>query len=159
MWCANCNRTSYSDICEICGGKTQQDTPIELFWCDSCRVPIIVEASDPGTHFCPICGKQLRYLAKDLRPVFPEERLLLEIIQGKPFAYEQSSVWASGSRYYIDGKVSNLSIDEQNLIDIYREVDDYGKHEIQSYMREIWAEHRTAKKGTLSHSEENNMIG
>lgn len=56
-------------------------------------------------------------------------------------------------------KISNLSIDEQNLIDIYREVDDYGKHEIQSYMREIWAEHRTAKKGTLSHSEENNMIG
>ena len=117
MWCANCNRTSYSDICEICGGKTQQDTPIELFWCDSCRVPIIVEASDPGTHFCPICGKQLRYLAKDLRPVFPEERLLLEIIQGKPFAYEQSSVWASGSRYYIDGKVSNLSIDLLKKLD------------------------------------------
>lgn len=117
MWCANCNRTSYSDICEICGGKTQQDTPIELFWCDSCRVPIIVEASDLGTHFCPNCGKQIQYLAKDLRPVFPEERLLLEIIQGKPFAHEQSSVWASGSRYYIDGKVSNLSIDLLKKLD------------------------------------------
>ena len=83
MWCANCNRTSYSNIYEVCGGKTQQDTPIELFWCDSCHVPVIVEVSDTGTHHCPICGKQIRYLAKDLRPVFPEERLLLEIIQNK----------------------------------------------------------------------------
>ncbi len=31
MWCANCNKTSYSDVCEVCGGKTQQDTPIELY--------------------------------------------------------------------------------------------------------------------------------
>lgn len=111
MWCANCNRTSYSDICEICGGKTQQDIPIDLYWCESCRVPIIIEASDIGPHYCPVCGKPIRYLAKDLRPVFPEERLLLEIIEDKPFAYKDASVWASGSRYYIDGKTSNLSID------------------------------------------------
>ena len=117
MWCANCNRTSYSNICEVCGGKTQQDTPIELFWCDSCHIPVIVEASDTGTHYCPICGKQIRYLAKDLRPVFPEERLLLEIIQNKPFAYKNASVWASGSRYYIDGKTSNLSIDLLKKLD------------------------------------------
>ena len=111
MWCANCNKTSYSDVCEVCGGKTQQDTPIELYWCDTCRVPIIRELSDSIPKVCPSCGKPIRYLAKDLRPVFPEERLLLEVIKGKPFAYLNSSVWASGSRYYIDGKSSNLSID------------------------------------------------
>ncbi len=111
MWCTNCNKASYSDVCEVCGGKTQQDTPIELYWCDSCRVPVIRELSDTSPMICPSCGKPIRYLAKDLRPVFPEERLLLEVIKGNPLSYLHSSVWASGSRYYIDGKTANLSIE------------------------------------------------
>lgn len=111
MWCTNCNKASYSDVCEVCGGKTQQDTPIELYWCDSCRVPVIRELSDTSPMICSSCGKPIRYLAKDLRPVFPEERLLLEVIKGNPLSYLHSSVWASGSRYYIDGKTANLSIE------------------------------------------------
>ena len=128
MWCANCNKTSYSDVCEICGGKTQQDTPIELYWCDSCRVPIIREVSDDSPKVCPSCGKPIRYLAKDLRPVFPEERLLLEVIKGKPLAYLHSSVWASGSRYYIDGKTANLSIDTLKKINIEDVVEQLSKN-------------------------------
>ena len=142
MWCANCNRTSYSNICEVCGGKTQQDTPIELFWCDSCHVPVIVEVSDTGTHHCPICGKQIRYLAKDLRPVFPEERLLLEIIKNKPFAYKNASVWASGSRYYIDGKTSNLSIDLLKKLDANKisiELDKYCSQNSYDYFNQTIA--------------------
>ena len=142
MWCANCNRTSYSNICEVCGGKTQQDTPIELFWCDSCHVPVIVEVSDTGTHHCPICGKQIRYLAKDLRPVFPEERLLLEIIQNKPFAYKNASVWASGSRYYIDGRTSNLSIELLKKLDATKisiELDKYCSQNSYDYFNQTIA--------------------
>ena len=123
MWCANCNKTSYSDVCEVCGGKTQQDTPIELYWCDSCRVPIIRELSDTSPMICPSCGKPIRYLAKDLRPVFPEERLLLEVIKGTPLAFLHSSVWASGSRYYIDGKTANLSIETLKKIDVEKVVE------------------------------------
>lgn len=123
MWCANCNKTSYSDVCEVCGGKTQQDTPIELYWCDSCRVPIIRELSDTSPMICPSCGKPIRYLAKDLRPVFPEERLLLEVIKGTPLAFINSSVWASGSRYYIDGKTANLSIETLKKIDVEKVVE------------------------------------
>ena len=118
MWCTNCNKASYSDVCEVCGGKTQQDTPIELYWCDSCRVPIIRELSDTSPMICPSCGKPIRYLAKDLRPVFPEERLLLEVIKGNPLSYLHSSVWASGSRYYIDGKTANLSIETLKKISV-----------------------------------------
>lgn len=118
MWCTNCNRTSVEETCEICGGKTQQDTPIELFWCESCCVPIIREVSDEHQPICPVCGNPIKYLAKDLRPVFPEERLLLEIIQKKPLAYKNSSVWASGSRYYVNGKSSNLSIEMLKKIDV-----------------------------------------
>ena len=118
MWCANCNKTSYSDVCEVCGGKTQQDTPIELYWCDNCRVPIIREVSDTSPMICPSCGKTIRYLAKDVRPVFPEERLLLEVVKGTPLAFINSSVWASGSRYYIDGKTANLSIETLKKINV-----------------------------------------
>ena len=123
MWCANCNKTSYSDVCEVCGGKTQQDTPIELYWCDSCRVPIIRELSDTSPMICPSCGRIIRYLAKDLRPVFPEERLLLEVIKGTPFAFLNASVWASGSRYYIDGTTANLSIETLKKIDVEKVVE------------------------------------
>jgi phosphoadenosine phosphosulfate reductase len=35
--------------------------------------------------------------------VFPEERLLLEILTAKPFEYRDKSVWATDNRYYIDG--------------------------------------------------------
>ena len=134
MWCANCNRTSYSDICEVCGGRTQQDTPVELYWCNSCRVPIIIEASEDGTHHCPVCGGPLRYMAKDLRPVFPEERLLLEVIHGKPYAYKDASVWASGSRYYIDGKTSNISIETLKKLDVEKIADELKKyHESNDY--------------------------
>ncbi len=118
MWCTNCNKASYSDVCEVCGGKTQQDTPIELYWCDSCRVPVIRELSDTSPMICPSCGKPIHYLAKDLRPVFPEERLLLEVIKGNPLSYLHSSVWASGSRYYIDGKTANLSIETLKKISV-----------------------------------------
>ena len=52
----------------------------------------------------------MKYLAADLRPVFPEERLLLELLLGKkPFSYVDKSVWASNSRYYIDGKSLSIS--------------------------------------------------
>lgn len=153
MWCANCNRTSYSNICEVCGGKTQQDTPIELFWCDSCHIPVIVEASDTGTHYCPICGKQIRYLAKDLRPVFPEERLLLEIIQNKPFAYKNASVWASGSRYYIDGKTSNLSIDLLKKLDANKisiELEEFTIIRSQRFVRTLSSSKVRGEKSNLS---------
>lgn len=44
-------------------------------------------------------------MTSDIRPVFPEERLLLEILLGRnPNELINKSVWAINSRYYIDGK-------------------------------------------------------
>ena len=120
MWCANCSKNTYSDTCEVCGSKTQQETPIEVYWCASCRAPIIREVTDIHALTCPNCGGEIRYLAKDLRPVFPEERLLLELIEGKPFAYKSAAVWAADSRYYINGESTNLSIDRLKKVDVAR---------------------------------------
>ena len=120
MWCANCSKNTYSDTCEVCGSKTQQETPIEVYWCASCCAPIIREVTDIHALTCPNCGGEIRYLAKDLRPVFPEERLLLELIEGKPFAYKSAAVWAADSRYYINGESTNLSIDRLKKVDVAR---------------------------------------
>lgn len=44
------------------------------------------------------------YLSSDLRVVFPEERLLLELLLEKePFSLAEKSVWCENSRYYVDG--------------------------------------------------------
>ena len=47
-----------------------------------------------------------------MRPVFPEERLLLEIMTDKePGYYEKMSVWnCSGNRYIADGHKVDLQL-------------------------------------------------
>ena len=104
MWCKNCNRETDEEVCSVCGVKTEEDIPYELHWCDECKVPLIKAVNGADRDTCPLCGGKTSYLVADLRPVFPEERLLLEILSDKPLAYINKSVWASNNRYYIDGK-------------------------------------------------------
>lgn len=109
MWCKTCNLEVNSSLCPICGGVTVEDTPAEIFWCDSCALPVITMLSTADKDTCPNCGGKLRQLATDLRPVFPEEKLLLSVLLDKsPSFFMNNSVWASGSRYYIDGKALSV---------------------------------------------------
>ena len=109
MYCTKCNRFTDSDVCPECGEKTVEEAPHVVYWCDDCRVPIIQIPS--GNHsVCPRCGGDTRYLCTDLRPVFPEERLLFEVMTGEAFAHRESSVWASGSKYYVDGAPVSISV-------------------------------------------------
>ena len=103
MWCKKCNRETSIIKCELCGGATEQDVPVEIYWCDDCKVPIIRSVTDINKSVCSICGGGVKYMCADVRPVFPEERLLLEILIAKPFEYKNKSVWASNNRYYVDG--------------------------------------------------------
>ena len=58
---------------------------------------------------CPLCGGATKYLSTDLRPVFPAERLLLELLIGeRPLSLSQKSVWCQDSRYYINGKSKSI---------------------------------------------------
>lgn len=104
MWCKICNRETHESVCELCKNSTEHDIPLEVYWCKECRVPIIKYANEITRDICPGCQKKTKYLSSDLRPVFPEERLLLEITLGKPLAYLNKSVWASNNRYYIEDK-------------------------------------------------------
>ena len=105
MWCRNCNIETNELLCPICGRSTEDDIPIEIFWCKTCRIPIIQSVNQIDKGICPICGRKTKYLSADLRPVFPEERLLLEIVLNKsPNELKEKSVWAMNNKYYIDGE-------------------------------------------------------
>lgn len=107
------------------GGR---ETQVAVYWCSNCKVPVIRESDSVDRETCPLCGERTRYLCADMRPVFPEERLLLEIILGQPFAFAGKSVWASGSRYYIDGKPKMLGTGfyrRKSANDIIEKIDQY----------------------------------
>lgn len=109
MWCKNCNIETNEEYCPICGEKTVEDIPTEVYWCDDCKVPVMQDVNQPDKGICPRCGKPMKYLAADIRPVFPEERLLIEILlKKKPYQWANDSVWASNSRYYVNGKSHSL---------------------------------------------------
>lgn len=109
MWCRNCNIETKENKCPICGSETVEDIPVEIMWCGSCRVPVLQMVSQPDKGICPRCGGHMKRMAADIRPVFPEERLLLEILmEVEPNSYLEKSVWAVNSRYYIDGKSVSL---------------------------------------------------
>ena len=105
MWCKTCNIETNEDYCPICNTKTIEDIPAKIYWCPDCRIPIIQDETQANKGICPVCNTKIKYMSADLRPVFPEERLLIEILlEKKPNQFIKSSVWASNSRYYIDGK-------------------------------------------------------
>lgn len=105
MWCTQCNIETNENVCPVCGSKTIEDLPVEVFWCNKCCVPVIQTANQADKGICPICGEVTKYIAADLRPVFPEERILLELLLGMgQNALLTKSVWANNNRYFINGK-------------------------------------------------------
>lgn len=100
-YCKNCDIESKTSECSICGSRTESQS--HIYYCHNCNIPIYEEV-------CGICGEKGEYLSTDVRPVFPEERLLLEILLGKPFKYINSSVWnITGNKYVINGKKLRVS--------------------------------------------------
>ena len=109
MWCRTCNIETNEIVCPICGTETEEDFPSEVYWCNCCEVPVLQTVNQADKGVCPRCGSKMKYMSTDLRPVFPEERLLLEILLNKnPNEYVTKSVWASNNRYYINGKAISL---------------------------------------------------
>ena len=106
-YCKECKIECESSICAICGERTIAKS--KIYWCENCNVPIYEEV-------CSCCGENGKEIGTDIRPVFPEERLMLEILLGEPFKYKDSSVWAvSSSRYIIDG--TKITIKQNKLME------------------------------------------
>lgn len=80
-------------------GELEKEKTI-VNWCGGCKTPILSSVNG-GT--CPLCGAKTKYMCADIRPVFPEERLLIELLLDKPMAFHSKSVWASRRTFYVDG--------------------------------------------------------
>lgn len=76
MWCNNCDRETFDEVCMVCGLPTQKDIPTEMFWCGTCNAPIILLANSLSKEHCLDCGSEISYLASDLRKEIFEECIL-----------------------------------------------------------------------------------
>lgn len=125
MWCPKCYTETEAKECPECHSLTVAVPTNKVYWCSNCNIPIL-QASRPLDDYhnsadtvCPLCKKTISYLSADLRPVFPEERLLVELLLGKkPNTFINCSVWAANSRYYIDGKAISIGTKQFQDADI-----------------------------------------
>lgn len=125
-----------------------------MHWCDECKVPLIKAINDADRDTCSLCGGKTSYLVADLRPVFPEERLLLEILSDKPLAYINKSVWASNNRYYIDGKpivVTAAWYKKHSAAYIREQLEKYKEHNNYRFFNENIATFIRANQGRLDY--------
>lgn len=119
-YCKDCNIDCGTSECPVCGTRTESES--KIYWCHHCNIPIYDEE-------CSVCGEIGKYITTDIRPVFPEERLLLEILLGEPLKYINNSVWNGvGNRYIVDGKKIKVSIAklmEKNSLEVIRLLEKY----------------------------------
>lgn len=106
--CPKCNVVMNSERCvnSKCGHATVMSSTI--YWCEDCNVPTYEKV-------CPTCGKEGFYIATDIRPVFPEENLLISLLlTGQPFTYQKDSVWYGSNSYIVNGKKVKFSASQIN---------------------------------------------
>ena len=108
-FCKQCNMETKFSECPVCGERTELEGT-SVYWCKSCKIPTYDE-------ICPICGQKGKHLTTDVRPVYPAERLLLEIIKGEPMKYREASVWKGSNSYYADGKRIDFSVSDTKEIE------------------------------------------
>ena len=105
-----------SSVCPHCGGRAYPQKS-EIYWCTCCQVPTYEK-------ICPVCGQNGKKIATDVRPVFPQERLLLEVIleqqKGcREIDLEGKAIWnGTGNYYYADGIRQDVKIKELVELDI-----------------------------------------
>lgn len=101
--CHNCNDIECeTSTCPVCGQRASVAST-SIYWCKECNCPSF-------SCVCEKCGNECEYISTDLRPVFPQERLLLEVLLGHPFCYAGKSVWnANGNTYIIDSQKKTIS--------------------------------------------------
>lgn len=117
--CRNCdNLACETSVCPVCGQRAEIQS-VEVFYCEHCNCPVYDVK-------CHNCGSIAKKIGTDIRPVFAEERLLLEILEGIPFKYEKKSIWCVGANnYVIDGKKVKMPFSEfrkKNPSDIIDEI-------------------------------------
>lgn len=153
MWCVNCRIETNDAICPVCNSKTREDIPTDVSWCSNCRVPVQQEVTQADFRICPICHSKMKHLSTDLRPVFPEERLLVELMLSKrPNEWVDKSVWAANNRYYVDGKsfsISSSFFQKAEVDKIILQLEEYKAVNDYTYFDELITRFVAANKSRL----------
>lgn len=110
--CRQDNIVTKNSVCPVCGNRSELERS-DIYWCANCNVPLYETV-------CGCCGGEGYRITTDIRPVFPQERLLLELIWSKsPKTYENASIWnCSGNYYYINGKKIRFSVKDLKNLDV-----------------------------------------
>ncbi|WP_113671260.1 phosphoadenosine phosphosulfate reductase family protein [Vallitalea guaymasensis] len=83
----------------------------KIFWSKTGNVPVFDD-------YCNVYSEKCTYISNDIRPVFPEEQLLLQILTGDEYKIINQSVWYTGGRnYFINGKKLKVSRSKMMLKD------------------------------------------
>lgn len=119
-----------TSVCPVCGQRTEI-SETSIYWSKKFNTPSFDEYCLNESEHCELIGS-------DIRPVYAEERLLLEILEGKPMAYAGKSVWnTGGNKYIIDGKriiiPFNKYVKECNVDEIIHKLIEY-KEKNQPYV-------------------------
>src|SRR5690554_1973397 len=91
-----------------------------LFWCKKCNAPTLAK-------ICQVCNTQGKRVATDIRPIFPEEKILLETLLQYPIGYlsKKSTWYTSGNLLLIDRETIPLNkgdLEQLNVKNIRREL-------------------------------------
>lgn len=136
-----------ASTCSACGDRTEL-VKSAINWCKNCNIPIFDEV-------CLLCGKKASRIASDLRPVFPEERLLVEIVLGTPCSFLKSSVWCTyNSQYFVDGKKIPFSLRQASNMDsgsIIRQLAEYSQKNTYTYFNTFIEKYVMANRGRFDY--------
>ena len=112
---------------------------INVYYCDKCNVPILVE-SDKEDDKCTLCKEELKYIGSDARPVYPDERLMLEASIGEPLKYIKDSVWnVKGNKYIVNGEPLKLQVKDivsNNPDEVRALIEKYAQYNTDKYFNE-----------------------
>lgn len=128
--CEKDNIEVNTSVCPHCGERAFPYKS-EIYWCKSCQIPNY-------NNICPICKKEGKKFATDVRPVFPEEKILLECIMRQqkeqgiaingPDCLKEVSVWnATGNNYYGNGNKLGIKISALRTLDMERIKKEYNQ--------------------------------
>ena len=121
--CEKCGIETSTSECPKCHART---TPLmHIYWSKSKNIPVI--------DFISIENDDYISLASDIRPVFPEERLLIECLLGIPLKYLKSSCWRiTNGIYIIDGNKVKIRIKDLINVDDNFIREKYKKYELSN---------------------------
>ena len=124
--CKHCNDLeTETSTCPVCGNRTSLLSS-EIFYCDKCNAPSFTEE-------CQCCHSTCKKIGSDLRPVFAQERLLLEVLLKKPMAFAGKSVWSSTSNmYWVDGNKLRINMAELRKTDSSEIINELKRYEDQN---------------------------